>query len=610
MATANAVLGGPYDVTASATGLTAVNFTLTNTCPTITAQVSGSPTICAGGSAQVSVQLSGGTAPYTVKLSNGETQTGTSQQALFSFTVSPTSTTSYSVSSATDANGCAVTASGSALVTVNPLPVADAVAPAAICSDATTNIALSGTMGASFSWAIGTVTGTVSGQLAGKGTSIAQTLTGSGTVTYVVTPTLNGCAGTPVNIVQAVTAAPTITDPSDLVVGTGATASFSVTASTPAVQWSVSTDGGTTFTPLNGQTNPTLTLSNVTPAMNGNPYRAVADNGCQPATSAAARLTVNELKVGIGDPLVCLNANGLVGVTATVTNNNAGPVVADFTAMLPTTLTGLPGTGLASINAGGVTVSAAAVTWMGTIPANTTVTITYKVQVAAGTPPGQPLCVDSVVTFNGGPGAMVQACATLNCPAGPVNAAVSDQKAGALLVFPYYTSKAATQSDTRLTLSNVGDKVVSVHLFFIDGTSCQQADFFLCLTPNGSFSFKASEYDGETMGWLLAVAVDAQGRPVQYNGLIGNAFVRDGAYVGNYGAESFGLTSHADGDDGDVVFGWDELRCSAQSVCSRGAKSAGCNGAAISDGGLARRFDAGPGAGRGAGRGGARHQWE
>jgi subtilisin-like proprotein convertase family protein len=250
-------------------------------------------------------------------------------------------------------------------------------------------------------------------------------------------------------------------------------------------------------------------------------------------------ITANTLKVDVGDPLICLSANGLIGVTATVSNINPVPVDASFTAALPTTLNGLAGAGVASINQAGLNVTASAVTWKGTVPANTTVIITYKTQLVAGTPLNMPICIDSEVTFNGGPKATVQACATLNCPAGPVNAAVSDQKSGALLVFPYYTSKAATQSDTRLTLSNVGEQVATLHLFFIDGVTCQQADFFLCLTPHGSFSFQASAYDGETTGWLLAIAVDAQGRPVQYNGLIGNAFVRDDEYVGNYGAESF-----------------------------------------------------------------------
>ncbi|MFN7930128.1 MAG: hypothetical protein U0Y68_19830 [Blastocatellia bacterium] len=121
----------------------------------------------------------------------------------------------------------------------------------------------------------------------------------------------------------------------------------------------------------------------------------------------------------------------------------------------------------------------------------------------------------------------------------------SGQRAGSVLVFPYYTSKAATNADTRMTISNISNaativaNTAYVHLFFVDGATCQQSDLFLCLTPNASFSFKASEYDPESTGWALAVAVDREGRPIQNNTLIGNAFVSDGNYVDNYGAETF-----------------------------------------------------------------------
>ena len=138
----------------------------------------------------------------------------------------------------------------------------------------------------------------------------------------------------------------------------------------------------------------------------------------------------------------------------------------------------------------------------------------------------------------------------------PTNIGVSDQKAGSFLAFPYYNSRAG--SDTRLTISNVGDKTVAVHMFFI-GADCNQADQTVCLTANASATFLASEYDPENTGYLLAVAVAPDstsfvstsaaglpvaattGCPVQYNGLIGNAFVNDGNYVGNYGAEAFWL---------------------------------------------------------------------
>ena len=128
----------------------------------------------------------------------------------------------------------------------------------------------------------------------------------------------------------------------------------------------------------------------------------------------------------------------------------------------------------------------------------------------------------------------------------PVNQIeVSDQKPGSILVYPYYTSNAQAKSDTRVTLSNLGAQNVIVHLFFLAGANCQQADQFVCLTKGASISFKASEQDPETTGYILAVAVNEMGAPIHRNQLIGNAFVNAGDFVGNYGAEAFANVSPA-----------------------------------------------------------------
>jgi hypothetical protein len=119
----------------------------------------------------------------------------------------------------------------------------------------------------------------------------------------------------------------------------------------------------------------------------------------------------------------------------------------------------------------------------------------------------------------------------------PTNVGVSDHKAGSFLVFPFYNSK--NGAETTMTLSNVGQYSANVHLLFMDGASCNQADTHICLTANASIEIKASEYDPQNSGYLLAFVVDNQGLLISYNGLIGNAFVNDGEYVGNYGAESF-----------------------------------------------------------------------
>ena len=116
---------------------------------------------------------------------------------------------------------------------------------------------------------------------------------------------------------------------------------------------------------------------------------------------------------------------------------------------------------------------------------------------------------------------------------------VSDQKPGSLLVFPYYKHNAQNKVDTRLTITNIGKRGINVHFLFLDGATCTEFDQFVCFTPNASIEWKASNFDPENSGYVIAYTVDNMGRPISYNGLIGNGFVNDGEYVGNYGAEAF-----------------------------------------------------------------------
>jgi len=84
-----------------------------------TATVSGDATICAGSSTIISAALTG-SAPWIVSWSDGAIQTGVATSPATRL-VSPSSTTTYSVTSVSDAN-CAGSAGGSAMVTVNPVP--------------------------------------------------------------------------------------------------------------------------------------------------------------------------------------------------------------------------------------------------------------------------------------------------------------------------------------------------------------------------------------------------------------------------------------------------------------------------------------------------------
>ncbi|MFN0088127.1 MAG: hypothetical protein ACKVX9_22230 [Blastocatellia bacterium] len=135
----------------------------------------------------------------------------------------------------------------------------------------------------------------------------------------------------------------------------------------------------------------------------------------------------------------------------------------------------------------------------------------------------------------------------LDVPGTPIPAANSvphDQKAGSVLVFPVYTSMASATNlqNTRISLTNIDTRRSStVHLFFVDGSSCSVSDSYICLTPNQTTSFVLSDLDPGVTGYIVAVAVNANGCPVNFNALIGDAYVKFGTgHAANLGAIAIG----------------------------------------------------------------------
>ena len=81
-------------------------------------------------------------------------------------------------------------------------------------------------------------------------------------------------------------------------VGTSISFIAAASGSSPSYQWQVSDDGGFNYTDLSGATSATLTLNNVSMALNGNRYRCVATVvSCGSVASAPAILTVFALPV-------------------------------------------------------------------------------------------------------------------------------------------------------------------------------------------------------------------------------------------------------------------------------------------------------------------------
>lgn len=117
---------------------------------------------------------------------------------------------------------------------------------------------------------------------------------------------------------------------------------------------------------------------------------------------------------------------------------------------------------------------------------------------------------------------------------------ISDQKAGSVLIFPIYSSlvSASNLQNTRVNITNTDStRNAFVHMFLIDGSTCSVSDAYVCLTANQTTSFLMSDLDPGITGYLIAVAVNADGCPVVFNELIGDEYVKiGGIHTANLGA--------------------------------------------------------------------------
>ena len=152
--------GNLYGTTATGGAGAGVVFWL-SMCDSPTVAVGGTTNICNGSSATIQAALTG-TAPWSLVWSDGFTQTGVASSPA-TRTVAPQTTTSYSVSTVSDAF-CAGTSSGSATINVSPqsTPSAFITTPASVCANSAGNDASvpNAGSGATYAWAIsnGTIT--------------------------------------------------------------------------------------------------------------------------------------------------------------------------------------------------------------------------------------------------------------------------------------------------------------------------------------------------------------------------------------------------------------------------------------------------------------------
>src|SRR5262249_3173827 len=87
----------------------------------------------------------------------------------------------------------------------------------------------------------------------------------------------------------------------------------------------------------------------------------------------------------------------------------------------------------------------------------------------------------------------------------PKTSGVSDQKAGSVLFYNLYLSSPVSPSgeNTDISITNTSPTTpVFVRLFFVAGVTCAPATGDICLTPNTTVSFLASDVDPGTTGYI------------------------------------------------------------------------------------------------------------
>ncbi|CAM3724136.1 hypothetical protein FSS13T_01550 [Flavobacterium saliperosum S13] len=298
------------------------------------------------------------------------------------FNVTPGSTTTYSVYAVT----CAFTYNDTVTVTVNPIPnaVASTGSQASCSGNPITAITFSGSVaGAVYNWTRNNTVNVTGIAASGSGT-ISGTLTNTTAlpvlVTFTITPTANGCDGTPITATVTVNPTPIVnaTNPTQIRCSGAAMATMVLSGTTPGSTFNWSRDntvdvtgiansgsGNISGTLVNTTNSPVIVTFTITPTANGcdgspifttvtvNPTPDVtATNSSQTICSgeSIATMTLSGNVVGTvfnwtrnnTVNVTGISASGSGNISGVLTNTTASPVLVTFT--LTPTANGCNGT--------------------------------------------------------------------------------------------------------------------------------------------------------------------------------------------------------------------------------------------------------------------------
>ncbi|MFM7661296.1 MAG: Ig-like domain-containing protein [Bacteroidota bacterium] len=284
-----------------------------------TITVNALPTINAGQDVTVCQGVS-----TNLNATGGSTYVWTGGPSTSNYTVSPSSTTTYTVSG-TDANGCSNT--DQVVVNVNPLPVVNSVSDQTLCAGATaTAVTFSGTAGATYNWTNNTPSIGLAASGSGNVPSFVSVNSTSSPITATITviPTLSGCNGAAQTFTYTINPIPSLTAPSNQTVCAGsitnavnfagtAGATFNWTNSNTNIGLAASGFGNiNSFTSTNTFSTPITSTVTVTPIL-----------GNCTGSSQLFTFTINPIPTITGNTVLCPNTTSQLSGSGIAASSNA-----------------------------------------------------------------------------------------------------------------------------------------------------------------------------------------------------------------------------------------------------------------------------------------------
>ena len=322
----------------SPTSLTSANVTLTvNSQTTITTQPVNT-SACAGSSATFSTTCTGSTLSYQWQISTdgGITFTDITGQTNSTLTVLNISAlmdnNRYRVIVNSSACANIVTSNAAILSVSNNAIINSQPSDLSICSGSNASYSIAATgSGLTYQWQVSTNGGASFSNISGETNASLNlnnvTTSMEGNLYNVIVSSACSSTGVSSNasILHVLATAQITNQPTNATTCANSTVTFTASGVGNAVtyQWQVSTDGGTTYTDIAGETNSTLSILNVSVAMNNNKYRLVATAlNCGSVNSNAATLQVSSPASITNQPVnisACENSTVNLSVSASGT---------------------------------------------------------------------------------------------------------------------------------------------------------------------------------------------------------------------------------------------------------------------------------------------------